>query len=61
MSEASRSLTLQNSSSELRSSVEKEKNAVPPEAWSHLPPQPYQDSDDDYDVGWDAWMTVTAT
>ena len=63
MSEASGSLTLQNSSSQLRSSIEKEKNVVPPEPWSLPPPEPclLRRQDDDYDVGWDAWMTVIAT
>jgi len=63
MSEASGSLTLQNSSSQLRSSIEREKNVVPPEQWSLPPPEPcpLTGQDDDYDVGWDAWMTVIAT
>jgi hypothetical protein len=62
MSEGSRSLTLQNSSGDLCSNVE-EKNVVPPETWSRQPPQPrlLNGQDDDYDVGWDAWMTVIAT
>lgn len=63
MSEGSRSLTLQNSSGELRSSVVKEKIVVPQETWSAPDPQscPLERLDEDYDGGWDAWMTVIAT
>ena len=62
MSEGSRSLTLQNSSGELRSSG-KETIVMPTETWSPPDPQlsPLERQDEDYDSGWDAWMTVIAT
>lgn len=62
MSEGSRSFTLQNSSGELRSGG-KEKIVMPPEMWSPPDPQPcpLERLDEDYDGGWDAWMTVIAT
>lgn len=63
MSDGSLSVVLQGSSSDLRSSIERDKPVTFEPVWNQAPAQvqPPDALEDVYDVGSDAWRTVIAT
>jgi len=63
MSEGTLSVELQGSSSDVRSSVDKEKAVFTAQPWIQCTDRAHhpQQLEDTYDTGKDAWMTVVAT